>query len=79
MTHTRSRMEHHLHTGWHEFMHWLYDPAALGRKAYRVRYPWLHIHLIPGRLLDRSCDRYDRQLGLAEDEIRRSQPSGRTP
>lgn len=71
MTETRSRMEHHLHTGWHELLHWLYDPAALGRKAHRLRYRWLHIHLIPGSWLERSCDRYDRSLGLTEDEITR--------
>jgi hypothetical protein len=74
VTEIRSRMAHHLHTGVHELLHWLYDPAALGRKAYRVRFPWLHIHLIPGRWLDRACDRYDRRLGLTEDEIRRIQP-----
>ena len=75
MGETRSRMEHHLHTGAHEFLHWLYDPAAWGRKAYRVRYPWLHIHLIPGSWMNRSCDRYDRRLGCSETEIRRSQPT----
>lgn len=75
MSHTRSRMEHHLHTGWHELIHWLYDPAAFGRKAYRVRFPWLHIHLIPASWMNRACDRYDRRLGLTEDEIRRNQPS----
>lgn len=75
MSETRTRMEHHLHTGLHEFVHWLYDPAAWGRKAYRIRFRWLHIHLIPGRLLGWSCDRYDRRLGLTDDEIRRVQPT----
>lgn len=71
------RMGHHWHTGWHEFMHWLYDPAAFGRKCYRVRFPLVHkVHLIPGRLIQRSCDNYDRRLGLTEDEIRRAGPTG---
>ena len=72
-----SRMEHHLATGLHEITHWLYDPAALGRKAYRVRYPWLHIHLIPGRWLEWACDRYDRRQGLSEEEISRMRPTDR--
>ncbi|MGW4075953.1 hypothetical protein ACWELB_20990 [Streptomyces asiaticus] len=54
-----ARDQDHLRTGWHEIMHWLYDPAAWGRKAYRIRFPWLHIHLIPGSWLDRSCNRCD--------------------
>ncbi|MEU7240275.1 hypothetical protein [Streptomyces sparsogenes] len=56
---TTARDPEHFRTGWHEVVHWLYDPAAWGRKAYRIRFPWLHIHLIPGSWLDRSCDRYD--------------------
>jgi hypothetical protein len=77
--HTAARMEHHLHTGLHEITHWLYDPAAWGRNAYRIRFPWLHVHLIPGRWMTRACDRYDRRLGLSEAEIRRVQPTGRKP
>lgn len=79
MRETRTRMEHHLHTGLHEILHWLYDPAAWGRKAYIIRFPWLHLHLIPGWLVDRACDRYDRQLGLSEAEIRRVQPTSPAP
>jgi hypothetical protein len=79
MNETRTRMEHHLHTGWHEFVHWLYDPAAWGRKAYAIRYRWLHVHLIPGWLMNWACDRYDRSLGLTEDEIRRVQPTSEQP
>lgn len=76
MTRYRERMQHHLHTGWHEVVHWLYDPALMGRKSARVRLGWLHrIHLIPGRWMERACDRYDRRLGLTEDEIRRSKPT----
>lgn len=69
--HWRERLPHHLHTGLHEVTHWLYDPAACGRTAYRVRFRWLHVHLIPKAWIDRSCDRYDRQLGLTETELRR--------
>lgn len=76
MREIRTRMEHHLHTGLHEITHWLYDPAAWGRKAYAVRFPWLHPHFIPGWLLNLACDRYDRRLGLSEAEIRRMQPTG---
>jgi hypothetical protein len=76
MTETRTRMEHHVHTGWHEFVHWLYDPALMGRKTAHVRFSWLHrIHLIPAAWMNWACDRYDRQLGLTEDEIRRNQPT----
>lgn len=76
MTETRARMEHHLHTGWHEFIHRLYDPALMGRKTAHVRFSWLHrIHLIPARWMNRACDRYDRSLGMTEGEIRRVQPS----
>lgn len=74
----RTRMEHHCRTGWHEFVHWLYDPAAWGRKSYRVRFPWLHLHLIPGSWLGRSCDKYDRSLGMNEEEIRRTRPTSRS-
>lgn len=76
MRETRTRIEHHLHTGLHEVTHWLYDPAAWGRKAYVVRFPWLHLHLIPGWLMNWACDRYDRRLGLTEAEIWRVQPTG---
>lgn len=78
MTHTRARMEHHLHTGWHELVHWLHDPALMGRKTAHVRFSLLHrIHLIPSRWMTRVCDRYDRRLGLTEDEIRRVGPTSR--
>jgi hypothetical protein len=71
-----TRMSHHRHTGRHEVMHWLYNPAALGRMSYRVRLALLHkIHLIPGCLMRWSCDRYDRRLGLSEDEIQRKGPT----
>lgn len=50
MTGTRARMEHHLHAGWHELIHWLHDPALMGRKTAHVRFSLLHrIHLIPSR------------------------------
>lgn len=75
LRHRRERLDGHVHTGLHEFTHWLYDPAALGRKAYRVRFPWLHIHLIPGAWMNWSCDRFDRRLGLTEAETRRTLPS----
>ncbi|WP_199546636.1 hypothetical protein [Streptomyces sp. N35] len=61
MRHYRERMAHHRHTGRHEFVHWLYDPLSFGRMRYRVRVPWLHFHLIPGRWMDAACDRYDRR------------------
>ncbi|MEV5915756.1 hypothetical protein AB0M00_43600 [Streptomyces chartreusis] len=78
MKHTRTRMEHHLHTGWHELVHLLYDPALMGRKTARVRFSWLHrIHLIPESWMNRACDRYDRRLGLTEAEIRRYRPTAR--
>lgn len=52
--------------GWrpvmHDLVHLLYDPLGWGRKAYRVRYPRLHVRLIPGSWLDRSCQRFDRYL-----------------
>jgi hypothetical protein len=80
MTHTRTRMEHHLHTGLHELVHLLHDPALMGRKTAHVRFHWLHrIHLIPASWANRACDRYDRRLGLTDDEIRRVQPTGRKP
>lgn len=76
MKQTRTRMENHLRTGLHEITHWLYDPALMGRKTAHVRFSWLHrIHLIPATWVNRACDRYDRQLGLTEDEIRRNQPT----
>jgi hypothetical protein len=63
MKRTRERMENHRNTGWHEVMHWLYEPADLGRMTeFRVRFPLLHmIHLLPGRWIERSCARYDRR------------------
>jgi hypothetical protein len=65
----RYRDADHRRTGWHAIMHWLYDPAAWGRQCYRVRFPWLHVHLIPGSWIDRSCDRFDRrQHDCVEDE-----------
>lgn len=64
MAEYRYRDESHLRTGWHEFIHWLYDPAAWGRKAYRAWFPWLHIHLIPGRVIERSCENHDRRSGV---------------
>lgn len=55
---------HRLTTARHELLHWLYNPAELGRKErHRVRFPLLHhIHLIPGRWMDRACDRFDAAL-----------------
>lgn len=51
--------------------HMLYEPALLGRRAGAVRLPWAHrVHLIPGRWLEWVCDRYDRRLGVGEDEMR---------
>jgi hypothetical protein len=41
--------------------HFLYCPAMAGRRIVRAR--WYHrIHLIPGRLLARICDRYEGRL-----------------
>lgn len=56
------RMENHRDTGWrHEALHLIYRPASLGRqRRYRVRVPLLHrIHLIPGRVMDAACTRYE--------------------
>jgi hypothetical protein len=72
------RMPGHTHTGWHELTHLLYQPAALGRTAYAVRFPLLHrIHLIPGAWMLRRCDRYDRRQGLSEQDIQARRPTGR--
>jgi hypothetical protein len=47
--------------------HFLYCPTMLGRRVAVAR--WHHrIHLIPGHLLARACDRYDRALGATEDD-----------
>ena len=41
--------------------HFLYQPTALGSRAYRTR--WHHsIRLIPGRWLRAVCDRYEREF-----------------
>lgn len=55
--------------------HFLYEPAALGRRCvaiprWRERLHW--VQLIPGSWLDRACAAYDRRLGLTEDEMRRA-------
>lgn len=43
--------------------HFLYQPTALGRRAYATR--WHHnVRLIRGRWLARICDRYDQTLGV---------------
>ena len=63
------RMQGHLRTGLHEFTHWLYDPASWGRKCYRLKYRWLHPHLIPAWLLEKRCDRYDRRLDAEAEQI----------
>lgn len=48
---------------WHNFVHFLYNPFGFGRLAYRIRLDRLHtIQLIPGRWLERSCNRYDAYL-----------------
>lgn len=50
--------------------HFLYCPTACGNLAVRER--WHHrIHLIPGSLLGVICDRFDRALGVTEDEMYR--------
>lgn len=47
----------------HEFTHFLYDPATLGRRMHRIRFPWLHrIHLIPASLLEARCNALDARL-----------------
>jgi hypothetical protein len=51
--------------------HFLYCPTMGGRRHARAR--WHHrVHLIPGRVLRRACDRYDRELGVADDEMTRT-------
>ena len=46
--------------------HFLYTPTALGSRCVRAR--WHHsLHLIPARILERTCDRYDRALGVFDD------------
>lgn len=65
MTSHRYRDPAHWATDRHEIVHWLYDPFAFGRRCYRIR--WYHrIHLIPARLIDRLCDKYDEKLAAAE-------------
>jgi hypothetical protein len=49
--------------------HVLYAPTALGKRCLPQRWHH-HLHLIPGRLLARICDAYDRSLGMTDDEIR---------
>jgi hypothetical protein len=50
----------------HEIAHFLHCPAMLGRHVAVAR--WYHrIHLIPGRLLNRWCNRLDEALGLYDD------------
>lgn len=45
-----------------DIAHFLYCPAILGRRIAVHR--WYHdIHLIPGSVLARACDRYDRWPG----------------
>ena len=51
--------------------HFLYRPTTGGNLAVRDRWHH-HIHLIPDRLLAVACDRYDRALGVTEDELRRT-------
>jgi hypothetical protein len=42
----------------------------LGRRSARAH--WHHrIHLIPGFLLERVCDRYDLALGVTKTELHR--------
>lgn len=60
------RIEGHVHTGLHEVVHWLYDPMALGKKSHRVR--WYHVHLIPSTWLGAACERYDRKLGVYDQD-----------
>jgi hypothetical protein len=53
----------------HEVAHFLYCPAMFGRHIAVAR--WYHrIHLIPGRLLGRWCDRLDRELLGDEENLR---------
>lgn len=41
--------------------HFLYQPTALGSRAYRTR--WHHtVHLIPARLLRAVCARHEREF-----------------
>lgn len=50
--------------------HLLHAPTMLGRR--HARHRWHHrIHLIPGSWLGPVCDRYDRRLGVDEDEMHR--------
>ena len=54
----------------HEIAHFLYCPTMLGHHVAVAR--WHHcIHLIPGWMLNRLCDRHDRALGLYDDEMDR--------
>lgn len=60
----RERDEGHREMGrWHEFLHWLHEPADWGRKEYyEVKHPAAHrIHLIPGALLGWFCARTERK------------------
>jgi hypothetical protein len=51
----------------HEVAHFLHCPALFRRHIARAR--WYHrIHLIPGWLLRRWCDQFDRDL-LAEFDM----------
>ena len=51
--------------------HILFCPLMLGRRSVRAR--WYHrIHLIPGRALAAICDRYDRMLGVTDEEMYRT-------
>lgn len=50
----------------HEIAHFLHCPAMYGRKVAVAR--WYHrIHLLPGALLRRWCDRLERDLMMEFD------------
>lgn len=58
-------MERFIRTGWHKVMHFLYEPAMLGRGCVAVsgwRGPLHRIHLIPGAVLERSCKKSDQRV-----------------
>lgn len=64
-----TRRWRHLRAQWADSLaHFLYCPTMLGRRAARAR--WHHrLHLIPGFLLAKACDAYDRSLGVTEAEM----------
>jgi hypothetical protein len=48
---------------WHEFLHWLHEPAEWGRKGYHeIKHPMMHrIRLIPTPVLEWFCARMEKE------------------